>query len=71
MDPTAKAITALLLKNWPNTYCYPCLAIKLHIVQNEIRGAAQAVVSLPEFQLTRRRCARCGREDELLQTLTR
>jgi hypothetical protein len=71
MDLTVKAITALLVKNSPDTFCSRCLAIKLHIVQYEIRRAAQALVLLPKFQLTRRNCARCGREDNLLQTLTR
>lgn len=67
MDAPAKAITALLLENWPNTYCYPCLAGKLKLVEKEIRDGAQALALLPEFRILRLRCAECGRQGEVLQ----
>jgi hypothetical protein len=67
MDATAKAITALLLENWPNPYCFPCLAAKLKTTEKEARDGAQALILLPGFQIRRLRCGRCGQVDDLLQ----
>jgi hypothetical protein len=67
MDATAKAITALLLGNWPNPYCYPCLAAKLRVTEREAHRGAQALILLPGFQTRRLRCGRCGQVDDLLQ----
>jgi hypothetical protein len=69
MDATAKAITALLLENWPNLYCYPCLATKLQVTERKARNGAQALILLPGFYTRRLRCANCGRVDDLLQKL--
>jgi hypothetical protein len=69
MGETATAITALLLENWPNTYCSPCLAAKLKLTEKEIYDGAQALVLLRECQIWRLRCARCGRSDDLLRKL--
>jgi biotin operon repressor len=66
MDATARAITALLLENWPNTYCYPCLAAKLQIAEKNVREAAQELALLHGFQIRHLRCAQCGRLDNLL-----
>jgi hypothetical protein len=67
MDATAKAITALLLENWPNPYCYSRLAIKLQVSDREVRESALVLVSA--VQIRRLRCANCGRVDDLLQKL--
>jgi hypothetical protein len=69
MDATARAITALLLENWPNPYCYPCLAAKLKVTEKEAREGAQALILLPGFQIRRLRCGRCARVDDLLLNL--
>jgi hypothetical protein len=69
MDATAKAITALLLENWPNPYCYSCLAIKLQVSEREVRESAQALVLVSAVRIRRLRCANCGRVDDLLQKL--
>jgi hypothetical protein len=69
MDPTAQAITALLLENWPNPYCYPCLAAKLRVTEREAHKGAQALILLRGFQIRRLRCGRCGQVDDLLQKL--
>lgn len=66
MTPPLNAITALLLDDVPNTYCYPCLAFKLQVTEKEARRAAEPMVLLDGFQLRSLRCADC-REDDLLQ----
>jgi hypothetical protein len=68
LDPTANAMAALLLDNAPNSYCYPCLASKFRVTEKEVRDAAQALVILVGFQVTRLRCANCGADGDLLQT---
>jgi hypothetical protein len=61
------AITALLLVNWPNPYCYPCLAAKLQVTEREAHKGGQALILLPGFHIRRLRCGRCGQVDDLLQ----
>jgi hypothetical protein len=67
MTPPLNAIAALLLDDVPNTYCYPCLAFKLQVTEEEARRAAEPLVLLDGFQINPLRCADCGREDDLLQ----
>lgn len=67
MDATATAIAALLLENWPNPYCYPCLAKKLQVTEREASKGAQTLILLPGFHMRRLRCGRCGRVDDMLQ----
>ncbi len=67
MDTTTTAITALLLENWPNPYCFPCLAAKLKITERQAHEGAQALILLPGFHIRRLRCGRCARIDDLLQ----
>jgi hypothetical protein len=67
MDTTATAITALLLENWPNPYCYACLAKKLQVTEREALRGARALLLLPGFQIRRLRCGRCAQVDDLLQ----
>jgi len=69
MDATAKAITALLLENWPNPYCYPCLDAKLRVTEREARKGAEALILVRGFRISRLRCGRCGQVDDLLQKL--
>jgi hypothetical protein len=67
MNATGQAITALLLENWPNPYCYPCLAAKLRVTEREAHKGAQALILVPGFHIRRLRCGRCARVDDLLQ----
>jgi hypothetical protein len=69
MDATAKAIAALLLENWPNPYCYSCIAVTLQVTERDVRESAQALVLHSGIEVRRLRCARCGRIDDLLQKL--
>jgi hypothetical protein len=70
MDATAKAISAFLLENWPNIYCFPCLAVKVQVTEKEAREGAQALILLAEFRMARSRCVNCGRQDDLIQVST-
>ena len=67
MTPPFNPIAALLLDDVPKTYCYLCLAGKLQVTEEEVRGAVQRLVEMDGFQISPACCADCGWEDDLLQ----
>jgi hypothetical protein len=64
--PSTNAVLKLLLDNWPDVYCYPCLARLLKLTEKDVRDAAMALALRLEFRLILSRCVECGREDESL-----
>jgi hypothetical protein len=68
MDETAMAIARFLLEDWPNTYCYLCLAIRLQVTETRVRDSLRPMVLLSHFLRVRHlRCSNCGRLGDLLQ----
>jgi hypothetical protein len=68
MDSTilSTSISSLIRALFPFALCPACIAGKLHVAEDEIRNAEQALVPQAGFAVTRRICYGCGNTDDLL-----
>lgn len=67
MDAGAQQLEAVLRQNFPDALCFACLSKKLTLPENELRDAAQMLVSPPShFHVEPRLCAVCRRQGDML-----
>ena len=57
---TSAARIAAILRDKPFGYCVACLAARLDVLTQEVRNAAQLLVTRPGFRVVQRACYACG-----------
>ena len=55
-----------VLKLFPSTCCFVCLATELNSTEFEVREAAQMPILQQAFKRARRQCFKCFRTEETL-----
>lgn len=60
-------LDALVRGSAPHAYCFACSAVKLALSEAQVRDAAQTLVAMHGFGLSRRECHTCGLSERLLE----
>ena len=66
MNPIAEGIARTVLRNFPHTLCFSCLAVKQGIQEHDVRAAALVLIARAHFDVVTRVCDSCLRSDESL-----
>jgi hypothetical protein len=66
-SPFVAQIEVLLRQSMPVAVCFPCLATKLALPENEIRVAARVLAHRPDFRVHVDACHICQRWERVIR----
>ena len=66
MTPFAQRIATAVYENYPDLFCFACLAAQQRAKEHDVRAVALIVIMRGGLQLVRRVCSGCHRSGEAL-----